>query len=234
MRVDSVKQARKSTPDLMLAALHGFLVARDAAFNLRDLLVNPSSMAFLAVKDCEKELDKLERRMDEEVPETLTRAPRSDVRANLAALKLTTDLERIGDLIFWVAQSVRACQPRLSHHDSQPLVEMTALLESMLGQLHIGFMERDLKVARSVLNSDSKMDQLRHSVFQRHLEHGNPQDATRSINVLLMVQSLERAGDHVKNLAEELFHVVEGHSLRHAPARQREREFAAAGKPGAP
>jgi len=45
--------------------------------------------------------------------------------------------------------------------------------------------------------------------------------------------SLERAGDHVKNLAEELFHLLEGHSLRHAPARQREREFAAAVMPDA-
>lgn len=228
-----MKRAGKSKPHLMLVALHGFLVARDAAFNLRDLLVNPSSMAFLAIKDCEKELDQLERSMDEEVPGALTRLPRTDVRANLAALKLTTDLERIGDLILWVAQGVRSCQPRLSNQDSVPLVEMAALLESMLDQLHQGFMQRDLKVARSVLHSDSKMDQIRHSVFQRHLEQGDPGNTARSISVLLMIQSLERAGDHVKNLAEELFHLLEGRSLRHAPAWQREREFAAAVMPDA-
>ncbi len=226
-----MRQKNRPTPHLMLGALHGILVARDAAFNLRDLLVHPSSMAFLAIKDCEKELDKLERSIDEEVPEAVTRGPRPYVRANLAALKLITDLERIGDLLFWVAQGVRSCQPRLSSRDSEPLVAMTSLLESMLEQLHLGFTQQDLKIARSVLNQDGELDRIRHAVFQRHLEHGEPQNAARSINVLLMVQSLERAGDHVKNLAEELFHVVEGHSLRHAPARQREREFAAARGP---
>ena len=63
--------------------------------------------------------------------------------------------------------------------------------------------------------SDAELDRLRNLIFLRHLE--NPDGAPRqeSFHVLFMTQSLERAGDHAKNLAEEVCHLVSGHSVRH-------------------
>jgi len=59
---------RLAPDDLARLALKAFLIARDAAFNVRDLLTTSSRMAFLAIKDCEKELDQIERDIDERLP----------------------------------------------------------------------------------------------------------------------------------------------------------------------
>jgi phosphate uptake regulator len=65
------------------------------------------------------------------------------------------------------------------------------------------------------LRADAGMDRLRNLIFMRHIE--NPENAQRqaSLQVIFMTQSLERAGDHAKNLAEEVCHLVSGHTVRH-------------------
>ena len=66
---NSAAQAKQGgADDLARLALKACLIARDAAFNVRDLLTNSSRMAFLAIKDCEKELDLIERQIDERCP----------------------------------------------------------------------------------------------------------------------------------------------------------------------
>ena len=61
----------------------------------------------------------------------------------------------------------------------------------------------------------AEMDRLRNLIFLRHIE--NPENVAHhsSLQVIFMTQSLERAGDHAKNLAEEVCHLVSGHSVRH-------------------
>ena len=93
--------------DLGHLALKACLIARDAAFNVRDLLTNSSRMAFLAIKDCEKELDLIERQIDEQLPAAITRVNETRARQLLSSLKSTTDLERIGDLVMSVAMRRR-------------------------------------------------------------------------------------------------------------------------------
>src|SRR5262252_8454370 len=105
----AVKVSASSDPDdLANLALKACLIARDAAFNVQDLLTNSSRMAFLAIKDCEKELDQIERQIDEQLPGAITRVNERKARQLLACLKCITDLERIGDLVMGVAQRVQA------------------------------------------------------------------------------------------------------------------------------
>src|SRR5579863_8682775 len=73
---DARKALRKgaaSLDELSRTALKAFLIARDAAFNVRDLLTHSSRMAFLAIKECEQELDIIERYIDERLPAAITR-----------------------------------------------------------------------------------------------------------------------------------------------------------------
>jgi phosphate uptake regulator len=77
---------------------------------------------------------------------------------------------------------------------------------------------RDLEPANWVLQTDSQIDQVCRGVFRRHIESRDPV-LDYSSTVLLMAQAFERAGDHAKNLGEELFHLVEGRTLRHEPKR---------------
>src|SRR3974390_152190 len=92
-----VSKSKLVPDDLTRLAQKGCLIARDAAFNVRDLLTHSSRMAFLAIKDCEKELDQIERQIDERMPAAITRVNESRARQLLSSLKSPTHLERIGD-----------------------------------------------------------------------------------------------------------------------------------------
>ena len=206
--------------DLSRLALKACLIARDAAFNVRDLLTNSSRMAFLAIKDCEKELDLIERQIDERLPAAITRVNESRARQLLSSLKSTTDLERIGDLVMSVALRVQARTRKIPVSDIRELVEMSNVLRDMLDLIHKGFSTLDLECARTVLQMDKQIDRVCHALFQKHLAETVVQGDTSGFEILLMAQALERAGDHTTNLAEELYSLIEGRSLRHAPKKK--------------
>jgi phosphate uptake regulator len=192
----SVKKGSGSLDDLARTALKAFLIARDAAFNMRDLLTHSSRMAFLAIKDCEKELDIIERYIDERL------------------------LERIGDLMMSVAMRVQSRTEKMAASDVRQLVEMSATLREMLDLVYRGFVDLDLECARKVLQMDKDIDHVCHGLFQKHLTEHASDNNPSSFDVLLMAQALERAGDHTTNLAEDLYSLIEGRSLRHAPKKR--------------
>jgi phosphate transport system protein len=206
--------------DLVRLALKACLIARDAAFNVRDLLTTSSRMAFLAIKDCEKELDLIERQIDERMPEAITRVNETRARQLLSSLKSATDLERIGDLIMSVALRFQARTAKIPPSDTRQLVEMSSVLREMLDLIHRGFSNLDLDCARRVLQMDKEIDHICHALFQKHLAETVSQGDTSGFEILLMAQALERAGDHATNLAEDLYSLIEGRSLRHMPKRK--------------
>ena len=217
------EDARKSPAaldDLSVMALRAFLIARDAAFNVRDLLTNSSRMAFLAIKDCEKELDLIERQIDDRLPAAITRVNETRARQLLTSLKSTTDLERIGDLVMSVALRVQSRPTKMPAADVRQLVAMSETLRDMLDLVYHGFVNLDLECARKVLQMDKEIDRVCHAMFQKHLTENTGQSNAGGFDVLLMAQALERAGDHTTNLAEDLYSLIEGHTLRHAPKKK--------------
>jgi phosphate transport system protein len=209
-----------SLDQLSQTALKAFLIARDAASNVPDLLTNGSRMAFLAIKECEKELDIIERYIDDRLPAAITRVNEVKARQLLTSLKCTTNLERIGDLMMSVALRVQSRTTKMAASDVRQLVEMAATLRQMIDLVYRGFLNLDLECARSVLQMDKDIDRVCHALFQRHLTAHNADNNPSSFDVLLMAQALERAGDHSTNLAEDLYSLIEGRSLRHAPKKQ--------------
>jgi len=206
--------------DLARLALKACLIARDAAYNVHDLLTSSSRMAFLAIKDCEQELDLIERQIDERLPAAITRVNEARARQLLSVLKGVTDLERIGDLVMSVALRVQARTARIPESDTSQLVAMSTELREMLDLVHKGFSTLDLECARKVLQMDKEIDRVCHSLFQKHLSATVAQGDTSGFEILLMAQALERAGDHTTNLAEDLYSLIEGRSLRHVPKRK--------------
>src|SRR5579863_1939500 len=209
-----------SLDDLARTALKAFLIARDAAFNMRDLLTQSSRMAFLAIKECEQELDVIERYIDDRLPAAITRVNEARARQLLTSLKCTTDLERIGDLMMSVAMRVQSRTSKMAASDVKQLVEMSAILREMLDLVYRGFINLDLECARKVLQMDKDIDRVCHAVFQKHLTEHALQSNPSSFDVILMAQALERAGDHTTNLAEDLYSLIEGRSLRHSPKKR--------------
>jgi phosphate transport system protein len=138
----------------------------------------------------------------------------------LASLKCTTDLERIGDLVMSVALRVQSRNSKMAASDIRQLVEMSLILRDMLDLIHTGFVTLDLECARKVLQMDKDVDRVCHALFQKHLAENVSHGDVSSFDVLLMAQALERAGDHTTNLAEDLYSLIEGRSLRHMPKKR--------------
>jgi phosphate transport system protein len=218
-RAKTAPARARDTAELTELATRACLVASDAAFNARDFLANSSRMAYLAVRDCEKELDRIEQDIDQELPAAITQVTEPEARELLACLRFSTDLERIGDLLWGVAQRAQNLQKRLPKADSQSLLQILDVLTKMLQQVRIGFTDRDLDPAHDVLRSDREIDRIFKSLFIRYVRTEHSENLQHSADILLMAQALERAGDHATNLAEELFRLIEGRSLRHVPKR---------------
>jgi phosphate transport system protein len=215
-RTNVTESERRSSTPLVDLAARACLIARDAAGNLHEFVTNSSRLALLTVRQCERELDHAEREMDEKLPEAMVRVGEKTARELLASVRFITDLERISDLLLWVGE--RPALKNLSREDKDSLVQMLTILQRMLEAVHHGLLKRDLEFARSVLRQDHKMDRLRRDAFQRHLNVNRRKSRTPSVEALFMVQAIERAGDHATNLAEELVHLVEHRSIRHAKA----------------
>ncbi len=209
----------KQPHELFALALHGCLVAKDSAFNTADLIANHTTVAHLAVKQCERELDNLERRIDEEIPAAITRVSEEDARELLAAFRLITDLERVGDLLWGVARHLRPILHRLPGSDAEQLSAMAAVVRKMLENAHQGFSRREAGLAHTVMRADARVDDLCRSIFNRYLLAGEPENPRDAISIVLATQALERAGDHAKNVGEELLHWLERRSVRHRKRR---------------
>jgi phosphate transport system protein len=218
-RKKSNGSASSETHPLVDLALRACLVASDAAFNIKDYLTNGSRMAFLSVRDCEKELDRIEQEIDQRLPRAISDVDEMQARELLACLRFSTELERIGDLLWGVCQRVQDLREPLPKSDSEQLIEIVAILQKMLEQIREGFTERELDPASYVLRADREIDYVYKAFFRRHLHNGE-EGMQEHAELLLIAQALERAGDHATNLAEELFRLVEGRSLRHIPKKQ--------------
>jgi phosphate transport system protein len=190
-------------------------VAQQAAATAAEGIATGSSALLGTIRDREKQLDKLDMEIDAGVTVAITQVTEPEARELLACMKFMIGLERIGDLLLSFASSAQAAGCRVDPQDTRDLTQMATILEKMLSDVGGAFASRDVKKAIDVLRSDAEMDRLRNLIFMRHIE--NPENLQRhaSLQVIFMTQSLERAGDHAKNLAEEVCHFVSGHTVRH-------------------
>jgi phosphate transport system protein len=190
-------------------------VAKEAAATAAEGIATGSSPLLNSLREKEKQLDNLDQEIDDGVTLAITQVTEPEARQLLACMKFMIGLERIGDLLLSFASSAQAANGRLDPEDTRDLTHMATVLEKMLSDVGMAFSSRDVKKAVEVLRADAEMDRLRNLIFLRHIE--NPEGLARqaSLQVIFMTQSLERAGDHAKNLAEEVCHFVSGHTIRH-------------------
>ena len=200
---------------LQAQTLQACQVARMAAGIVADGIATGVSSLLEGVRQREKELDSLDREIDQGVTSVITKVSEAHARELLACLKFMIGLERVGDLLLNCGNRAAAVGSRIDLQDIRDLTLMASRLEKMLGDIHDAFSQRDLSKALGVLRADAEMDRLRNLVFLRHLESHDNSPRQESFHVLFMTQSLERAGDHAKNLAEEVCHLVSGHTVRH-------------------
>jgi phosphate transport system protein len=190
-------------------------LARQAAAIAAEGIATGSMSRLNAIRECEKALDAIDMEVDSGVTTAISQVPEAETRQLLACMKVMIGLERIGDLLLSFATSAQAAGGHLDSQDCRDLTQMATVLEKMLADVGQSFSIKDVKKAIDVLRADAEMDRLRNLIFLRHIE--NPENIAHhsSLQVIFMTQSLERAGDHAKNLAEEVCHFVSGRSIRH-------------------
>ncbi len=190
-------------------------MAKEAAGAAAEGIATGSAALLNSLRQRERELDTLDTEIDNGVTTAITEVGPAEARELLACMKFMIGLERIGDLLLSFGSSAQAAAGRIDSEDTRDLTQMATILEKMLTDCGEAFSQRSVSQAIEVLRADAEMDRLRNLIFLRHIE--NPENIARqaSLQVIFMTQSLERAGDHAKNLAEEVCHFVSGRPVRH-------------------
>jgi phosphate transport system protein len=169
----------------------------------------------------DESIDRDESEIDELALQILaTRQPvASDLRFITMSLKFVTDLERIGDNAAGIAK--RALElSNVPLLDKQPdLGNLAALVQKNLRAALDSFVTKDADRATAVIAFDREIDKRNASLFAELLAHvaTDPATVTRVLPLTSVCRYLERIGDHVKNLAEEVVYMVKAQDVRHRP-----------------
>jgi len=166
-------------------------------------------------------IDRDETEIDELAMQILaTRQPvATDLRFITMALKFVVDVERIGDLAVGIAKRALELN-RLPALESR--IEPTKLAHLVQKNLHMAldsFVRQDAEQATEVIRCDAEIDRLNANFFAELIAHvaTDPATVTRVLPMTSVCRSLERIGDHVKNLAEEVIFMVRATDVRHRP-----------------
>jgi phosphate transport system protein len=214
-RIEPVPSPEPAHQQIFRRTVEACHLAKEAAGAAAEGIATGSATLLNSLRQRERDLDTLDMEIDSAVTSIITEVEPAQARELLACMKFMIGLERIGDLLLSFANSAQATAGRVDSEDARDLTHMATILEKMLTDVGDAFSSRDVGKAVDVLRADAEIDRLRNLIFLRHIE--NPENIARqaSLQIIFMTQSLERAGDHAKNLAEEVCHVVSGHTVRH-------------------
>lgn len=140
-----------------------------------------------------------------------------DLRAIVSAVKINTDLERVGDLAINIAEAVGRY---FQHPPVKELIDiprMADIAQRMLRDALDAYVRRDTTLARSVLNEDDVLDALKTQVFRELLTYmlQDPSTIEPALDLILISRHLERIGDHATNVAEDVIFMVSAEDVRH-------------------
>jgi phosphate transport system protein len=196
----------------------GGLVEKQIADAVAALVNRDDDLARLII-----ERDHTVNRMDVEIDDlcirllALHQPAAGDLRLITTGLKITTDLERIGDM------AVNMCERILELNQEpqlKPLIDLPRMAEVAQHMLHESldsFVREDVELALAVCREDDVIDDLNSQLFRELLSYmaENPQTTGRGIRLLFIGKYLERIGDHATNIAEMVVFMVRGKSIRH-------------------
>jgi phosphate transport system protein len=195
-------------------------------------ITEPDARVMVRVAQEELRVNQLERSIDEDCSRILaTRGPTaSDLRLIITILKTITDLERIGD----EGEKVAGIAARLAMRErpNNRYRELRNLGELVTGMVHDtldAFARFDTALALEVLRRDRTVDEEYEAIHRQNVTFmmEDPRSIRRALDVMWVVRSLERIGDHAKNICEYLIYLVLGKDVRHTKIEEIEKELLA-------
>jgi phosphate transport system protein len=181
------------------------LVRRDLALAQRVISIDPK-------------IDALQREIEDKSVLTIARRqPMAvDLRDIVAALRISNDLERIGDLAKNIGKRVAAIDGEFYPQKVVRGVEhMADLVLTQIKEVLDSYARRDVRQAIAVWRGDEEIDAVNNSLFRELLTYmmEDPRNITFCIHLLFCAKNIERMGDHATNIAETVHFMVEGHAL---------------------
>jgi phosphate transport system protein len=140
-----------------------------------------------------------------------------DLRAIVSAVKINTDLERVGDLAVNIAEAVGRYMQHPPVKELIDIPRMAVAAQDMLRDALDAYVRRDTTLAQAVLDRDDELDTLKTLVFRELLTHMLRDQSTiePSLDLILISRHLERIGDHATNVAEDVIFMVSAKDVRH-------------------
>jgi len=146
----------------------------------------------------------------------------ADLRAVMAAIKINSDLERVGDMAVNIGEAARRYT---THPPVKKLIDiprMATTAQSMLRDALDAYVRGDMDLAQHVLDEDDILDSLKTQVFRELLTYmlQDPATIEPALDLILISRHLERIGDHATNVAEDVIFMVSGRDVRHHAGEQ--------------
>ncbi len=194
-------------------------LCEDAIERAMEALIERNADMARATIEKDHLINTLEVEIDEQCIELLAlRQPvGSDLRLITTGLKISTDLERIGDL------SVNLCERVLDLLQSpplKPLIDLPRMARMSIAMVHDSlnaYVRRDTELAESVCRRDDEVDDLNEQIFRELLTYmmENPQNISRALSLSMIARYLERIADHANNISQMVIYLVKGKDIRH-------------------
>lgn len=140
-----------------------------------------------------------------------------DLRFLTAAIKINSDLERMGDLVINVAERISSYLQSAPPRPDVDLPRMSHLVQSMVRRALDAFVRRDEEMAKSVLLADDDVDELKDTVYRELLAKADQgtYPVRAAFDLIFVAHNLERIADHATNIAEDVLFLVKGVDVRH-------------------
>ena len=210
----------------------GGLVERQMTRAIQALREDEDARLIDAVGADEREINQSQVLIDQQCAQIIARRQPTavDLRVVMTVTKVVNELERIGDEIKKVAYKAAGVRgndqlTRLRYHD---VVRMATGAQQMLRKALDAFARLDVNEAADVVEEDDDIDIAFNGVMRQLISYmmEDPRTITPALEVVFIAKSLERIGDHAKNISESVVQVVKGKDVRHATAEQIRAEVA--------
>ncbi len=172
----------------------------------------------LRVKDEDRVIDQFEVEIDEMAIQLLTKAPlATNLRLVTVAMKISQDLERVGDEASKIAKRARDLTQEPPIKLDLDLPRIAGLALEMLKTALDAFVNHDAAAARAIIPRDKEVDALNKEIHNKlaQLMVSNPETIGRCLHWMVASKSLERIADHATNIAEDVVYLCEALDIRH-------------------
>lgn len=172
------------------------------------------------VKQDDSILDEFEKEIDELAINLLSKAPlASELRLITVAMKISHDLERVGDEATTISRRVIELDQEPQLHTEVDIPGMAGLGLQMLKEALNAFVNHEPAKARAIIPRDKQIDSLNKQLHRELASYmvERPSTISRCLHLMTISKSLERIGDHATNIAEEVVYLHEGEDIRHDP-----------------